>query len=456
MILLLYYFVDNMERKPLFSMVVIAKNEEETLPQLLNSLKEFIERGGEIVVLDTGSTDNTISVAKNSNCRVFTDDGRENTQKIVNTWHYTLRNIGIDETKFFDIFDSAERERARTTLDINRILFDYGAARKAAVRCTSNDYVFCPDCDEYWKTLDINLINSLINYGYARLKISLVYTSMDGHPVCETSREKYFDRRYFEWKWRIHEAPERRNSEISLPSPSIKTGSRQVEQYATIDVNKSTALLYHTQHPTNNRQWYLQQMCGLYLESLSCSTSCFHENTNQVWGDLSSQHHFWFARELKLNNFFISAIHHLKSVYKRIDTWNIEAAAAAMYIGDIYISLNNEDSAKKWWWKGYYKAPGTREAIGRLLRFAYNNDNKSMAQSLLTLMRSIKGCSSYLREGTWYTNGDNSSSYTAIIGYWAFYYGDDIDKQRAKEYWELASKIDPNNEDIKRNSMFFE
>ena len=43
-------------REPRFSVVTIVRNEANRLPRLLASLAEFRERGGEVVVLDTGST----------------------------------------------------------------------------------------------------------------------------------------------------------------------------------------------------------------------------------------------------------------------------------------------------------------------------------------------------------------------------------------------------------------
>ena len=50
--------------KPKFSVALIARNEAVTLPRLIGSLKEFQDQGGDIWVLDTGSTDNTVEVAR--------------------------------------------------------------------------------------------------------------------------------------------------------------------------------------------------------------------------------------------------------------------------------------------------------------------------------------------------------------------------------------------------------
>jgi glycosyltransferase involved in cell wall biosynthesis len=58
-------------KTPLFSVALIAKNESKTLPRLIASLAEFKERGGEIILADTGSTDGTPKVAADLGCIVF-------------------------------------------------------------------------------------------------------------------------------------------------------------------------------------------------------------------------------------------------------------------------------------------------------------------------------------------------------------------------------------------------
>lgn len=50
------------------SLCMIVKNEEQTLERCLNSAKNFVD---EIIVVDTGSTDGTVQIAKNFGCKVF-------------------------------------------------------------------------------------------------------------------------------------------------------------------------------------------------------------------------------------------------------------------------------------------------------------------------------------------------------------------------------------------------
>jgi glycosyltransferase involved in cell wall biosynthesis len=54
-----------------WSVALIAKNEAKTLPRLMLSLHEFRERGGEIILVDTGSEDGTPIVAREYGCIVF-------------------------------------------------------------------------------------------------------------------------------------------------------------------------------------------------------------------------------------------------------------------------------------------------------------------------------------------------------------------------------------------------
>ena len=55
-------------RKPTVSACMIVKNEEEFLPNCLNSIKGVVD---EIIIVDTGSTDDTMTIAKNFGAKVY-------------------------------------------------------------------------------------------------------------------------------------------------------------------------------------------------------------------------------------------------------------------------------------------------------------------------------------------------------------------------------------------------
>ena len=55
-------------RKPNISACMIVKNEEEFLPNCLNSIKDAVD---EIIVVDTGSADDTVNIARNFGAKVY-------------------------------------------------------------------------------------------------------------------------------------------------------------------------------------------------------------------------------------------------------------------------------------------------------------------------------------------------------------------------------------------------
>jgi len=57
------------------SVVVITCNEEENLPRTLASVEELVrDLGGEIIVVDSGSTDRTVEIAKSFGAKVFVEE----------------------------------------------------------------------------------------------------------------------------------------------------------------------------------------------------------------------------------------------------------------------------------------------------------------------------------------------------------------------------------------------
>ena len=55
----------------LFSFVLIARNEEKTLPRFLESIKYFLDNWWECIIVDTWSTDNTVQIARKLWAKVF-------------------------------------------------------------------------------------------------------------------------------------------------------------------------------------------------------------------------------------------------------------------------------------------------------------------------------------------------------------------------------------------------
>ncbi len=119
--------------KPNFSVALIARNESKTLPRLMESLAKFQVRGGEVLLLDTGSTDNTALVAASYGCHV------------VEVGNKFLRTIDEDLAKKINetFIVGGEQEIVKS----GDKLFDYSSARNYIATFASKDVVGTPDCD---------------------------------------------------------------------------------------------------------------------------------------------------------------------------------------------------------------------------------------------------------------------------------------------------------------------
>ena len=62
---------DSSENGLAFSIALIARNEAQNLPRLFAGLAEYSRRGGEILVVDTGSDDDTVALAREQGARVI-------------------------------------------------------------------------------------------------------------------------------------------------------------------------------------------------------------------------------------------------------------------------------------------------------------------------------------------------------------------------------------------------
>ena len=145
------------------SICVIMKNEEKNMENFLSSIKKHFEGYPyELVLVDTGSTDATLSIAGKYTDKIF-----------------YFKWIG-----------------------------DFSAARNFSLSCASNNWVLILDCDEYVEELDPRGFQAIIAY----LPLSVGMLSRKNHyelngtdSVYTDDVERFFDRRLFHYEAIIHE-----------------------------------------------------------------------------------------------------------------------------------------------------------------------------------------------------------------------------------------------------------
>lgn len=145
------------------SICIIAKNEEKHMEDFLASIqKHFSGYPHEIVLVDTGSTDRTVAIAKKYTDKIF----------------------------FFEW------------------IHDFSAARNFSITCASYDWILVLDCDEYVINLNPNGFTQMVSqYPQAVGVLSRRnHYEMNGTDSVYTDGvERFFNKKYYHYEAIIHE-----------------------------------------------------------------------------------------------------------------------------------------------------------------------------------------------------------------------------------------------------------
>lgn len=146
-----------------FSICIIAKNEEKHMETFLSSIqKHFTGCNYEIVLVDTGSTDETVNIAKKYTNKIF---------------HFDWIN-------------------------------DFSAARNFSLSCASYDWILVLDCDEYVEELNPKGFEAMIQHypkSVGMLSRKNHYEQNDTDTIYTDDVERFFNRNLFHYEAIIHE-----------------------------------------------------------------------------------------------------------------------------------------------------------------------------------------------------------------------------------------------------------
>lgn len=145
------------------SICIIAKNEEKNLHRFLSSIrKHFAGYPHEIIFVDTGSTDKTVDIAKEYQCKVF---------------HFEWMN-------------------------------DFSAARNYSLNCATYDWVLVLDCDEFIVKSNPKVFQAIAKEypkGVGVLTRFSHYELNESDSTYKDLVERFFNRKYFHYEFIIHE-----------------------------------------------------------------------------------------------------------------------------------------------------------------------------------------------------------------------------------------------------------
>lgn len=382
---------------PKFSIVLIAKNEAKTLPRLLASLAEFRERGGEIVLVDTGSTDNTAAIARGAGCKV-----EEVGDRFVHV---------MDEQEHFDIEMSFSKMQEPPITSVGQRNFDYSAARNYAASLASNDMIAMPDCDEAYTALNIDKLNELIDAGVQQFEYQFVYShDAEGAPLIQFRHSKFYDRRKMHWVGIIHE---------------VLSGTGEMKY-----LEEEFIKLEHWQNLETNRSHYLT---GLAL-------ACHLEPEN----DRNSH---YFGRELMYTGRLHSAIAELER-HVAMNKWPAERAQSLIYIGDCRMMLGEPQLALAAWVQAYDLAPDRRDPLMKISEYYYRNHSVDHVISYVAAALQIKPGNDFY--------GNYQPYYTYLpheMMYWALWQKQEY--KASKMHFDICFAYQPFNEKYLKDYQWY-
>lgn len=315
--------------KPLFSVVFIARNESKTLPYAIASLKEFMTRGGDVNVVDTGSTDGTPELARSLGCRV-----KEVGEIFRNT---------ITEERAKEINERFIVENEAPILRVGESYFDFASARNEANAMADCDMVCTMDCDEVITRMDIDKINQYIKDGWTQFEYNFVFSHLpDGGELVKFIQSKFYSRVKCNWVGIIHEMVT--NLDNSNPS-KIKM------------LEEHEFKLEHWQNESTNRTGYIR---GLAVD-------CFDHQEK----DRNSH---YFARELWWTGRPWSAAKEFKR-HIEMNGWPAEKAESMLFLADIYGAMEKPEEQIDWCHKAISVEPNRREGLLKLAQI-YQRKNQ--------------------------------------------------------------------------------
>lgn len=379
-----------------FSICVIGKNEAESLPRLAKSLEEFVRRGGDVVFLDTGSTDGTANVARDAGFRCEEIGERF----VIELSAPTAAGINA-------CFVARGEERIAKG---GEGIFDYASARNFAASLAANDYIAFFDCDEFLAKLDIEGVEHALEGAFAKVYHPYIFAhAANGQPSIKFNVNRIYDRQRVKYVGIIHEVPAGEGAETTLPEEVL--------------------LLDHIQKPEGRRQNYL---LGLALD-------CYQNPNND-------RNAHYFGRELLWRGRPRSAVRELRRHIK-ISLWDQERGQSMVYIGDALAGLGEKREAIKAYQEAFTMDGTRREPLIRLAEYYWGRNELQKAACYAAAALEIPPSGFY---------GDNLAHYRErpheILYHALWWLGD---KKRSREHWEKALAYDPGNAKFRADGQFY-
>ncbi len=385
------------ENKYAFSIGLIVKNEEKTLPKLYENIKDFINAGGEVVLLDTGSTDNTIEIAKSYGFKTYSAQ---------RSFMETLSAKSIKMLKKLHI-DEEELERSNILFKDDTTYFHFGRARNELHKYVSNDILIQIDGSDTLPHFDYEYINTQIKNGNERFEYTQIYG-----PV-ELTISRFYNKNVDIWEGRTHEILTHKSKNKIMVLP------------------KDKLTVVHNYQP--KKRTYLS---GLFSDILEKPN---HTRTL-----------YYLGRELMFAGLFKSSIQMLTKYVNQKDCWIPERSSAYCLIGNCYEQLGKPyfQDAFKAYNDGFIAFNGWREPLLKMGRLCQRTDEFQRGLCYAMAGLSVNRISAF---------AEPSCNYLGLpheIAYWGYFFTKR--EREACTHWKIAFTLEPTHEKYVNDAQYFD
>jgi len=382
---------------PRFSIVVIARNEAHTLPRLVRSLDAFMRRGGEVLVVDTGSIDDTVRVARRYGCRVE-DAGSE-------------FDASLDEAQAEAIERHFARDGEGPLVKPDDRLFHFSEARQHAGLLAKNDHVLQLDASDEVLALDVEAIETrltsqpdgVIEYGLQLGGMTLMVS-------------RVYDRRFRHWEGRVHEGLYSNEGAPAGPGPRIRCTEREL-------------LVRHHKDEGKPRSY----LAGLALDALA------HPEQPR-W-----KH--YLGRELYYRRWYRSAMAVLEEHASMTDAWSAERSQSLCFIGECLEALEKPDEAAASYLRGSTVDATSREPLLRLAALCSRRGDFQGAAARAADALTIARTNAFAELDANYTWLPHS------LLYWSLFWLGRRDE--ARRHWETCRRLAPDDPQVRDHARLF-
>jgi tetratricopeptide (TPR) repeat protein len=296
---------------PRFSVVIVARDEALTIAALLDDLAAFMNRGGEVLLLDTGSADDTVAIAWARGCRV----------EVAGKRFETL----LDDAGAAEIERRFAEEGEGPLVSAGQRLFHFGEARQRAGLLASNTFVLQLDASDRLAAFDFDVLDGSIATGEGE---AFEYDLLTGNVRLRVAR--FYNRQKYRWVGRVHESL----ASIESTPAAIRCDSAQL-------------LVQH--HKQSKARHYL---AGLALEVME------HPESSRAW--------HYLGRELYYHGWYRSAVAVLERHAAMELGWSAERSQSLCFAGECLEALGKDGEAEERYRRAFAVDSTRREPLLRL------------------------------------------------------------------------------------------